>query len=85
MELNSNLFVQFRDSKNFMKTALNYSRETFILIFLISVIVNIFVLNGSIYMMMVYDRALPSQNLATLFGLFGLSTLVYFAQGFFEV
>ncbi len=85
MELNSNLFIQFRDSKNFMKTALNYSRDTFILIFLISVIINVFVLNGSIYMMMVYDRALPSQNLATLFGLFGLSTLVYFAQGFFEV
>lgn len=36
-------------------------------------------------MMMVYDRALPSQNLPTLFGLFGLAAFVYLAQGYFEV
>ncbi len=78
-------FADFRGSKDYIKTAFNKSRNAIAAIFMISVIINIFVLNGSIYMMMVYDRALPSQNLATLFGLLGLSTFVYFAQGYFEV
>lgn len=78
-------FAEFRGSTDYIRTALRQSRGAFAAIFLISVVINIFVLNGSIYMMMVYDRALPSQNLATLFGLFGLATVIYLVQGFFEV
>ncbi len=85
MEEKMTAFADFRGSKDYIKTAFNKSRNAIAAIFMISVIINIFVLNGSIYMMMVYDRALPSQNLATLFGLLGLSTFVYFAQGYFEV
>ncbi|WP_017664169.1 type I secretion system permease/ATPase [Porphyrobacter sp. AAP82] len=85
MEPKSALLAEFRESNNYLKTSLKRSYSAIIAIFIISVIVNIFVLNGSIYMMMVYDRALPSQNLSTLFGLFGLSAIIYVAQGFFEV
>lgn len=78
-------FAEFHGSKDYIKSALRKSRTAIVAIFFLSVIINLFVLNGSIYMMMVYDRALPSQNMATLFSLFGLATLIYFAQGFFEV
>jgi ATP-binding cassette subfamily C protein len=78
-------FNKFIGSKDFIKTALHKSRNAMIAIMLVSAIINIFVLNGSIYMMMVYDRALPSQNLPTLFSLFGLAAFIYLAQGYFEV
>lgn len=68
-----------------LSNALDNSRRSFFVLFCISAILNIFVLNGSIYMMLVYDKALPSQNMSTLFGLFALSTFIYIVQGFFEV
>jgi ATP-binding cassette subfamily C protein len=68
-----------------IKQVLMKSKSSIIVIFMLSALINIFVLNGSIYMMMVYDRALPSQNLPTLFGLFGFSIFIYVAQGYFEV
>lgn len=85
MQQNLALFNEFRESKDYLRTALRKSFDALLAIFIVSIIINIFVLNGSIYMMMVYDRALPSQNLATLFGLFGLSAIIYLAQAFFEV
>lgn len=51
----------------------------------LSIVINVLVLNGSIYMMLVYDRALPSANLVTLFGLFGMATVIYIAQACFEL
>ena len=68
-----------------IKLLLRRSRSALIAIFLLSAVINVFVLNGSIYMMMVYDRALPSQSLQTLFGLFGISAFIYVAQAYFEV
>ena len=74
------------DSQNgVLKSILMRSKSALIVIFLLSAMINIFVLNGSIYMMMVYDRALPSQNMATLMGLFGISAFIYLVQGYFEV
>ena len=32
-------------------------------------VINLLMLSGSLYMLQVYDRVLPSRNLATLFGL----------------
>ena len=72
-------------SEDKIKLLLRRSRSGLIAIFLLSAVINVFVLNGSIYMMMVYDRALPSQSLQTLFGLFGITAFVYVAQGYFEV
>lgn len=77
--------VPSAQSENKIKAILMRSRGALVAIFLLSALINIFVLNGSIYMMMVYDRALPSQNMATLIGLFGISAFIYVAQGYFEV
>jgi ATP-binding cassette subfamily C protein len=54
-------------------------------IILLSIIINIMVLNGSIYMMMVYDRAIPSANLTTLASLSVIATGIYVFQALFEV
>lgn len=72
-------------NRDILKSILMRSKSSLIVIFLLSAMINIFVLNGSIYMMMVYDRALPSQNMATLMGLFGISAFIYLVQGYFEV
>jgi ATP-binding cassette subfamily C protein PrsD len=50
-----------------------------------SIVINVMVLNGSIYMMLVYDRAMPSANLMTLASLFGIATAIYLFQAIFEV
>ena len=70
---------------NVLKSSMMRSKSALVVIFLLSAMINIFVLNGSIYMMMVYDRALPSQNMATLMGLFAISAFIYVVQGYFEV
>lgn len=47
----------------------------------LSAVLNILLLGGSIYMMLVYDMVLPSGSLPTLFGLAALLLLVYLVQG----
>jgi ATP-binding cassette, subfamily C, bacterial PrsD len=47
-------------------------------------IVNLLTLSGSLYMLQVYDRVLPSRNVATLLGLSAIVLLAYVLQGFFE-
>ncbi len=54
-------------------------------LFSLSCLVNILFLTGPLFMMQVYDRFLPSGNLATLFGLFGIALIMYFAFGVFDV
>lgn len=51
---------------------------------MISVVLNVLVLGGSIYLMLVYDSVLPSRSIPTLFGLFALVTFVYIFQGVFD-
>ena len=53
------------------------SRHAFIGIALLSAVLNVLLLAGSIYMMLVYDMVLPSRSVPTLVGLFALVTLVY--------
>lgn len=50
----------------------------------VSVMVNLLVFAGSIYMMLVYDTVLPSRSLPTLIALFALLTTVYLFQAVFE-
>jgi PrtD family type I secretion system ABC transporter len=57
-------------------------RMAFIAIF--SGVINLLMLSGSLYMLQVYDRVIPSRNLATLFGLSGLVLVAYATQGYFE-
>jgi ATP-binding cassette, subfamily C, bacterial PrsD len=47
-------------------------------------IVNLLTLSGSLYMLQVYDRVIPSRNVATLIGLSGIVLLSYVLQGYFD-
>ena len=49
-----------------------------------SVLLNVIAFAGSLYMMLVYDSVLPSSNLGTLAGLFGILLMLYVFQGLFE-
>ena len=51
---------------------------------LFSGIVNVLALSGSIYMLQVYDRVLPTRSFPTLIGLSAILVLVYALQGFFD-
>jgi ATP-binding cassette, subfamily C, type I secretion system permease/ATPase len=47
-------------------------------------IVNLLMLSGSLYMLQVYDRVIPSRNVATLFGLSAIVLFAYVLQGYFD-
>jgi ATP-binding cassette subfamily C protein PrsD len=47
-------------------------------------VINILALGGSLYMLQVYDRVIPSRNTATLLGLSLMILLAYFIQGYFD-
>jgi ATP-binding cassette subfamily C protein PrsD len=47
-------------------------------------VINLLMLSGSLYMLQVYDRVIPSRNLATLFGLSLMVLLAYVVQGYFD-
>ena len=59
-------------------------RRSIRLVLATSLLLNLLVFAGSIYMMLVYDSVLPSHNIATLAGLFAMVTLVYLFQSVFE-
>jgi ATP-binding cassette subfamily C protein len=59
-------------------------RPGFVGIAIASAMVNVLTLAGSIYMLQVYDRVIPSHNAATLVGLTVLLVLLYGAYGFFD-
>jgi len=60
------------------------ARGRIIRVALFSGIVNVLTLSGSIYMLQVYDRVLPTKSFATLIGLSMLLIAAYTAQGFFD-
>lgn len=68
-----------------LKSALLAAKSGLTTIFLLSAVLNILVLGGSIYMMMLYDSVLPSQSLPTLWSLFAMVFVVYLFQGLFDV
>ncbi len=47
-------------------------------------VVNLLTLSGSIYMLQVYDRVIPSRSVATLFGLSAIMVIAYLLQGYFD-
>src|SRR3981081_1326180 len=47
-------------------------------------VVNLLTLSGSLYMLQVYDRVIPSRNVATLLGLSLIVLLAYLLQGYFD-
>src|SRR5690349_21802246 len=47
-------------------------------------VVNLLTLSGSLYMLQVYDRVIPSHDIATLFGLSAIVVFAYLLQGYFD-
>src|SRR3954468_10019885 len=47
-------------------------------------VVNVLMLSGSLYMLQVYDRVIPSRNVATLLGLSLMVLFAYLLQGYFD-
>ena len=64
--------------------ALRESARRMIGVAVFSGVINILMLSGSLYMLQVYDRVIPSRNVATLLGLSLMVLFAYLVQGYFE-
>lgn len=67
------------------KTLANESRALMGTIILLSAFLNLLVLAGSIYMMLVYDMVIPSRNPASLVGLLAILLVAYAFQTGFDL
>jgi ATP-binding cassette subfamily C protein len=65
--------------------ALRACRGAFIGVALMSCIINLLYLTGSIFMLEIYDRVLPSRSVPTLIGLIILAAGLYIAQGVLDL
>src|ERR1700747_2839159 len=65
--------------------ALRACRGAFIGVFMMSSIINLLYLTGSIFMLEIYDRVLPSRSVPTLVGLVILAGGLYVAQGVLDL
>ncbi|PAX07774.1 type I secretion system permease/ATPase [Sphingomonas lenta] len=70
--------------RNELKAAVARYRTAFITVAILSAVLNVLLLAGSIYMMMVYDSVLPSNSVPTLLSLLALLVVVYAFQGLFD-
>lgn len=76
---------EFNNVNNqFSKLFAQRYKKNLILVVVASVLLNVLVFSGTIYMMLVYDSVLPSQSRPTLFGLFGMLIVVYIFQTIFD-
>ena len=65
--------------------ALRACRSAFIGVGVMSIMINLLYLTGSIFMLEVYDRVLPSRSVPTLVGLIILAGGLYVAQGLLDL
>src|SRR6201995_4083120 len=65
--------------------ALQTCRSAFIGVGVISFMINVLYLTGSLFMLEVYDRVLPSRSVPTLIGLAILAAGLYLAQGILDM
>ncbi|HXO72616.1 MAG TPA: type I secretion system permease/ATPase [Bradyrhizobium sp.] len=65
--------------------ALRACRSAFIGVGVMSCMINLLYLTGSIFMLEIYDRVLPSRSVPTLIGLVVLAAGLYFAQGILDL
>src|ERR1700735_2149639 len=65
--------------------ALRACRNAFIGVGAMSCMINLLYLTGSLFMLEVYDRVLPSRSVPTLVGLAILAGGLYIAQGFLDL
>lgn len=59
-------------------------RSALVTVGLLSAVLNVLLLGGSLYLMMIYDSVLPSHSVPTLVGLFVMVTVVYAFQAGFD-
>lgn len=67
-----------------LSNALAVDRTAWVNVSLLSMLVNVLMLSGSIFLMLVYDYVLPSHSMPTLAGLFGLVVFAYGFQAAFD-
>lgn len=72
------------DKASELSDALNACRGAFASVGMFSGAINILMLTGSIFMLQVYDRVLPSRSIPTLLVLTALVAFLYAFQGIFE-
>ena len=72
------------DAGDPVATQLRASRRRLASVAVFSGVVNLLMLSGSIYMLQVYDRVIPSRNVATLLGLSAIVLIAYLLQGYFD-
>ncbi len=65
--------------------ALRTCRDAFIGVGIMSCMINLLYLTGSLFMLEVYDRVLPSRSVPTLVGLAILAGGLYIAQGVLDL
>ncbi len=65
--------------------ALRACRTAFIGVGIMSCMINLLYLTGSLFMLEVYDRVLPSRSIPTLIGLIILASGLYIAQGILDL
>src|SRR5438552_4716710 len=65
--------------------ALRACRSAFLGVGFMSCMINLLYLTGSIFMLEVYDRVLPSRSVPTLIGLIIIAAGLYMAQGVLDV
>src|ERR1700709_1582899 len=65
--------------------ALRACRSAFMCVGLLSCMINLLYLTGSLFMLEVYDRVLPSRSVPTLVGLVVLAGGLYIAQGVLDL
>ena len=60
-------------------------RTALLSVAILSGLVNLLMLTGSVFMLEVYDRVIPSRSVPTLLGLFAIVVLLYFFLGVFDI
>lgn len=73
-----------KTSKNLADKALASCRSGFLAVALFSALVNLLMLTGSLYMLQVYDRVLPSRSVPTLVALTLIVAMLYILLGVFD-
>ena len=74
-------YAKAEGSRSRVASALAKSRRRLVGVAGVSGAINLLMLSGSIYMLQVYDRVLPSRNVSTLAGLSILVLIAYVVQG----
>ena len=72
-------------AKSPLTAALQACRSAFVAIGMLTGFINVLMLSGSLFMLQVYDRVLPSRNVPTLIALFVLVTGLYAFQGVLDM